>query len=67
MSKQQMIEQIQLSTRGAKAEFLATFDEQTLQTYLRRLTTVLGHRGRGSVWVRQNGRGAAQAAVPSAR
>ncbi len=55
MSKQQMIEQIQLTNRGATPEFLARFDERTLHNYLRRLTTVLGHRGRGSVWVRESG------------
>lgn len=53
MSKQQMIEQIQRTNRGAKSEFLETFDEPSLRLYLQRLTTVLGHRGRGSVWVRE--------------
>lgn len=53
MSKQQMIEQIQLKNRSASPEFLERFDELALQTYLRRLTTVVGHRGKGSVWVRE--------------
>ncbi|MEL7087329.1 MAG: hypothetical protein AAGL98_02625 [Planctomycetota bacterium] len=53
MSKQQMIEQIQKTNRGAKSEFREMFDEPTLRQYLRRLTTVSGHRGRGSVWVRE--------------
>jgi len=53
MSKQQMIEQIQQRNRSASPEFLERFDERALQTYLRRLTTVAGHRGRGSVWVRE--------------
>lgn len=54
MSKQQMIEQIQLKNRSASPEFLERFDELALQMYLRRLTTVVGHRGRGSIWVREN-------------
>jgi len=54
MSKQQVIEQIQQRNRTAKSEFLATFDEVALQSYLRRLTTVVGQRGRTSVWVREN-------------
>ncbi len=53
MSKQQMIEQIQLKNRSASPEFLERFDELALRTYLLRLTTVVGHRGRGSVWVRE--------------
>ncbi len=52
MSKQQTIEQIRLKTRGIPAGFLETFDEPTLTRYLKRLTTVKGHRGPGSVWVR---------------
>ena len=35
-----------------RSEFLVKFDEEALRTYLRRLTTVHGHRGRSSVWVR---------------
>lgn len=53
MSKQQMIEQIQQKNRSASPEFLERFDERALQSYLRRLTTVMGHRGKGSVWVRE--------------
>ena len=55
MSKQQMIEQIQQKNRSASPEFLERFDERALQTYLRRLNTVMGRRGRGSVWVREAG------------
>ncbi|MEO1235269.1 MAG: hypothetical protein AAFX76_00630 [Planctomycetota bacterium] len=55
MSKQKTIERIQQNSRGVSPEFLATFDERTLETYLRRLTRVVGHRGRGSVWVREAG------------
>ena len=53
MSKQQMIEQIQRRNRSASDEFLGGFDEPTLKAYLNRLTNVLGHRGKTSVWVRQ--------------
>ncbi|MEM8737686.1 MAG: hypothetical protein AAGG38_04310 [Planctomycetota bacterium] len=55
MSKQQMIEQIQQKNRGASPQFLERFDEHTLKTYLRRLTKVSGHRGKGSIWVREGG------------
>ncbi|MEM1108696.1 MAG: hypothetical protein AAGH99_08405 [Planctomycetota bacterium] len=54
MSKQQMIEEIQLKNRSASPEFLERFDEMALKTYLRRLNTVVGRRGRGSVWVRES-------------
>ncbi len=52
MSKQQMIDLIRQRNRSASSEFLVKFDEDALKTYLRRLTTVQGHRGRSSVWVR---------------
>lgn len=54
MSKHQMVEAIRQRNRSASSEFLLNFDEQTLQSYLRRLTDVLGHRGPNSVWVRQS-------------
>lgn len=53
MSKQQMIDLIQQRNRSASSEFLLKFDENALQTYLHRLTSVHGHRGRSSVWVRR--------------
>ena len=53
MSKSETIERIQQATPGVKAAFLADFDEAELDSYLRRLTEVLGHRGPGSVWVRE--------------
>ena len=53
MSKQQMIEAIRQHNRSANTEFLVSFDEQTLASYLRRLTTIQGRRGRMSVWVRE--------------
>lgn len=53
MSKQQMIEAIREHNRSAPDTFLGGFNEQALASYLRRLTTVLGCRGRGSVWVRE--------------
>lgn len=52
LSKHQMIEAIRQRNRSASAEFLVRFDERTLEMYLQRLTQVLGHRGRRSVWVR---------------
>ena len=54
MSKQQMIELIRQRNRSASNEFLIKFDEQALRSYLQRLTTVHGHRGRTSIWVRDN-------------
>ena len=53
MSKQQMIDLIRQRNRSASSEFLVKFDEEALQTYLQRLTTLQDHRGRASVWVRQ--------------
>lgn len=53
MSKQQMIELIRQRNRSASNEFLVKFDEEALRNYLRRLTTIQGHRGRASVWVRE--------------
>lgn len=51
MSKQQIIEAIRQHNRSAEVDFLISFDEQVLQTYLQRLRTLVG--GRGSVWVRR--------------
>jgi hypothetical protein len=52
MNKQQMIEQIRQRNASASDEFLLGFDEPTLAQYLERLTSVVGHRGKSSVWVR---------------
>lgn len=52
MSKQQMIEAIRAHNRSVTSDFLATFDERSLQTYLRRLTELQGKRGKSTVWVR---------------
>ena len=52
MSKQQLIDAIRNHNRSAQDAFLVTFDQQVLETYLRRLQTVQGKRGAGSVWVR---------------
>ena len=51
MSKQQIIEAIRQHNRSAEVDFLISFDEQALRTYLQRLQTLVG--GRGSVWVQQ--------------
>lgn len=63
MSKQQIIEMIRQRNRSASSEFLVKFDEEALRTYLRRLTTLQGHRGPASTWVRQ---GIAPAAITRA-
>ena len=47
-----MIEEIRLRNRSASSEFLMVFDEQALSRYLDRLRHVVGHRGRGSRWIR---------------
>lgn len=52
MSKQQMIEQIRRHNRSAAGEFLVHFNEQALESYLRRLSLV-SRRGRDSAWVRE--------------
>jgi len=53
MSKLQIIEAIRHCNRTAGQEFLISFDEQALSSYLKRLTTIKGRRGRDSRWVRQ--------------
>jgi len=54
MSKHEMIEAIRERNRSANEAFLLSFDEQTLQSYLQRLTSLTDHRGRDSVWVRHS-------------
>tara|TARA_Y100000589_G_scaffold331034_1_gene382855 strand:+ start:2337 stop:2552 length:216 start_codon:yes stop_codon:yes gene_type:complete len=51
-SKQQIIEAICEHNRTAAREFLINFEERALENYLERLTTLQGHRGRTSIWVR---------------
>lgn len=53
MSKHQMIDAIRQRNRSARPEFLLSFNEQTLEEYLRRLTELSGHRGKATKWVRQ--------------
>lgn len=53
MTKEQTIDLIRQRNRSASAEFLTRFDERSLDTYLRRLSTVCNHRGRASRWVRE--------------
>ena len=50
MSKHQIIDQIRRQNRSADVEFLATFNEEALNTYLKRLAL---SRGRSSGWVRE--------------
>jgi len=52
MSKAQMIDAIRQHNRSAQAEFLTSFDEPTLQSYLERLTKLSNHRGPSTSWVR---------------
>lgn len=52
MSKEQIIDAIRRQNQSAAVAFLDSFDEQTLQSYLRRLALV-GGRGRSSVWIRE--------------
>jgi len=52
MSKAQMIDAIRQHNRSAEAEFLTSFDEPTLQSYLDRLTRLSNHRGPSTSWVR---------------
>jgi len=52
MSKQQMIEQIRQMNRSAPEAFLIHFNEQALETYLKRLSLARGGRGPSSRWVR---------------
>jgi len=54
MNKRQMIEQIRQRNQSASDEFLLGFDEGALEQYLERLTSVVGHRGKDSVWVRSS-------------
>ena len=56
MSKQQLIDAIRIHNRSAQDAFLVTFDQQVLETYLRRLQTIQGQRGPKSVWVRESDR-----------
>ncbi|MEM0915129.1 MAG: hypothetical protein AAGK09_11035 [Planctomycetota bacterium] len=52
MTKQQMIDAIRERNRTASVEYLTSFDEDDLKTYLTRLTDLIGRRGRSSVWTR---------------
>lgn len=52
MTKQQTIELIRQRNQSASTDFLTRFDEQSLNAYLRRLSTVCNQRGRASRWVR---------------
>ena len=53
MSKQQVIAAILRRNRSVSEDYLVHFDEQTLSSYLQRLTSLAGRRGRNSRWVRQ--------------
>ncbi len=53
MSKWETIQAIRQVNRTVAPEFLDHFEEQELNSYLRRLQTIQGRRGRQSVWVRE--------------
>ena len=53
MNKQELIDAIHAKNSTAAKVFLEMFDEPTLDRYLRRLTTLDGHRGPDSGWVRE--------------
>lgn len=53
MSKHEIIEAIRQVNRTANPEYLVRFEQRALESYLRRLTTVLNRRGRDSRWVRE--------------
>lgn len=53
MSKLQIIDAIRKQNRSADVTFLTGFDEQSLSTYLKRLSLIHNPRDRHSVWVRQ--------------
>ncbi len=65
MSKNEMIEAIRQRNRSAEPEFLLSFDEQTLASYLRRLTHLADHRGRDSGWVRESSSRAIVTRIPT--
>ena len=52
MSKELLIQAICERKRTVGRDYLVAFDEQQLETYLRRLTQLIGKRGRDSAWVR---------------
>ena len=64
MKKEQLIEAIRSLNRSVQREFLVSFQERELESYLRRLEQLLGHRGPDSVWVRE---GDTHSVVTSAR
>ena len=52
MNKQELVEAIQEHNSTADSEFLLSFDDTELDSYLQRLTRINNHRGRETVWVR---------------
>jgi hypothetical protein len=53
MSKDEIISAICVQNPSARPHFLAAFCEQSLESYLKRLTQINGRRGPGSSWVRE--------------
>jgi hypothetical protein len=54
MSKHELIDHIRRHSRGIDEAFLMRFDVPQLDAYWRRLSTLEGHRGRDSRWVRES-------------
>jgi len=52
MSKFETIDRIRQVNRSVDEAFLLDFDENQLETYLRRLTELSGHRGPQTAWIR---------------
>ena len=53
MSKFRMIDAIRKHNKTAKPQFLIGFEEDQLNSYLRRLRVLKDRRGRFSYWVRE--------------
>ncbi len=52
MTKNELIDEIRRLNHTAPSDFLSTFAETDLQTYLERLHRLFGQRGRRSGWIR---------------
>lgn len=53
MNKWEMIQAIRQVNRTVAPDYLSGFEDQELASYLRRLQTIQGRRGRQSVWIRE--------------
>lgn len=55
LTREQLVDRIMTLNPTATPEFLARFEHESLDEYLRRLATAKGPRGRDSGWVRPPG------------